>query len=54
MYCNIQSCVSNNGDQTPYFRLYRGIRQGCPLSAVLFLLAAEVVATVLRNTASIK
>ena len=54
MYCNIQSCVSNNGYQTPYFRLYRGIRQECPLSALLFLLAAEVVATVLKNTDSIK
>ena len=54
MYSNIQSCVSNNGYETPYFRLYRGIRQGCPLSALLFLLAAEVVATVFRNTDSIK
>ena len=54
MYCNIQSCESNNGYQTPYFRLCRGIRQGCLLNAVLFLLAAEVVATVLRNSDSIK
>ena len=46
--------MSNNGYETPYFRLDRGIRQGCPLSALLFLLAAEVVATVLRNTDNIK
>ena len=54
MYCNIQSCVSNNGYQTLYLILYKEIRQGCPLTAFLFLLAAEVVATVLRNTDSIK
>ena len=54
MYCNIQSCVSNNGYQTPYFKLHRGIRQGCPLSALLFLMAAEVVATVLRISDNIK
>ena len=41
MYSNIQSCVSNNGYQTPYFRLYRGIRQVCPLSALLFFVACN-------------
>ena len=30
MYCNIQICACNNGYKTPYFRLYRGITQGCP------------------------
>ena len=29
--------------------IYRGIRQGCPLSALLFLLATKVVAIILRN-----
>ena len=28
----------------------RGIRQGCPISALLFLLIAEIVALVLRSS----
>ena len=44
LYNNIVSCVTNNGYQSQYFKLMRGIRQGCPLSALLFLLVAEVIA----------
>ena len=49
LYRNIESCVTNNGYQSEYFHLSRGIRQGCPLIALLFLLATEVVAIILRN-----
>ena len=49
IYNKIESCVTNNGYQSEYFQLSRGIRQGCPLSALLFLLATEVVAVILRN-----
>ena len=49
LYSNIESCVTNNGYQSEYFYLSRGIRQGCPLSALLILLATEAVAIILCN-----
>ena len=54
LYNNIESCVSNNGYQSEYFNISRGIRQGCPLSALLFLLPAEVIAIIIRSLDSIK
>lgn len=38
-YSNISSCVINNGYTTSFFSLQRGVRQGCPLSGLLFVLA---------------
>ena len=49
MYNNISSCVMNNGYSSPFFRVSRGIRQGCPLSAYLFLLVAETLAVGIRQ-----
>ena len=48
LYNNIFSCVSNNGYLSNYFTLSRGIRQGCPISALLFILVAEILAVKLR------
>ena len=31
----------------PFFKLSKGVRQGCPISALLFLLVVEVVAIIL-------
>ena len=42
MYNDIESAVINNGFTSEYFKLKCGIRQGCPLSALLFLLAVEI------------
>ena len=42
LYNNNFSCVSNNGYLSDYFQLNRGIRQGCPILALLFLLVAEL------------
>ena len=54
LYNQTESCVTNNGYLSPYFKLGRGIRQGCPVSALLFLLVAEVVAIVLREAKNVK
>ena len=54
IYNNTESCVTNNGYQSRFFKLSRGIRQGCPLSALLFLIPAEVIATLIRNSNQVK
>ena len=53
-YSNIQSSVLNNGFSTNYFALSRGVRQGCPLSPFLFVLAVELLACKIRQDKEIK
>ena len=45
-YTNIESCVKVkvNGYTSIYFNLSRGIRQGCPISTLLYILVAETLA----------
>ena len=54
LYTDIYSCVGNNGFYSGYFNLTRGIRQGCPISALLFLIVAEIIAISLRENNNIK
>lgn len=37
-----------NGHVSPYFSLSRGVRQGCPLSPLLYVMVAEVLACNIR------
>lgn len=53
-YSNITSCVINNGWRSNSFQVNRGIRQGCPLSALLFIIVAEILAIKIRNNDQIK
>jgi hypothetical protein len=43
LYKNTTSSVSNNGHQTESFNLKRGVHQGCPLSALLFIILVQVL-----------
>ena len=54
IYHNVSSCVLNNGHASPFFQLHRGVRQGCPLSGLLFVIGIELLARALRNDNSIK
>ena len=53
-YSNIQSSVLSNGLSTNYFALSRGVRQGCPLSPFLFVLAVELLACKIRQDKEIR
>ena len=42
-YTNIQSKIKINGLLSDPFTLMQGVRQGCPLSSVVYIRAAEVL-----------
>ena len=54
LYTGIQSRVKVNGYVSEPFHLERGVRQGCPLSPLLYVLAAEVFAESVRHDKQVK
>ena len=54
IYSKPEIAVTNNGFASDFFVITRGIRQGCPISALLFILVAEVMAINIRNDKHIK
>ena len=49
LYTNIRSAVLVNGYRSDYFWRSRGLRQGCPLSPLLYVISIEVFAANLRS-----
>ena len=48
LYTDIQGRVINNGFASDSFEIKRGVRQGCPLSPYLFIIAVEVLGCFMR------
>ena len=53
IYNDTSSAVKVNGYITPSFSIERGVRQGCPLSSMLYVLCAEVLAIEIRTNEKI-
>ncbi len=54
LYNNSQLCVKNNGFISERFSVSRGIKQGCPLSALLFIISVEIMALNIKQNTEIK
>ena len=54
LYNNVSSCVLNNGFASEFFPVERGVRQGCPLSELLFVIGIEILARAIKNDPAIK
>ncbi len=53
-YNNVNSCISINGWLSRSFEIERGIRQGCPLSALLFIISAEFMSLNIKTNKNIE
>ena len=53
-YTDIQSAVIINGWMSSFFNPTRGVRQGCPLSPLLYVLFIEVLAECIRASLNIQ
>ena len=53
IYWKPEACIKNNGHISDTFKISRGIRQGCPMSALLFIICVEVLGIKVRSSQSL-
>ena len=54
IYTDISSCVTNNGHGSNLFKLSCGVRQGCPLSPLLYIVCSEILSLLIKNDMDIE
>ena len=54
VFKNAKTSILTNGFRSSYFKISRSMRQGCPVSPLLFILQAEPLACAVRNNSNIK
>ena len=52
-YTDVESAVVINGWTSPFFKPSRGVRQGCPLSPLLYVLGIEILAINIRTSPNV-
>ena len=53
-YTDAQNAILNNGHLTDFFKVERGVRQGCPLSPYIFIICVELLSFEINNNNNIK
>ena len=54
LYSGPAACIKNNGYLSKTFSLLRGVRQGCPVSALLFIIDVQMLAMKIKECENIK
>lgn len=49
IFKNAQTCLLTNGFQSRYFKISRSMRQGCPVSPLIYIIQAEPLACAIRG-----
>jgi len=50
LYQNIETAIINNGHLSTFFKPSRGVRQGCPLSPSIFVIAIELLSLYMKHS----
>ena len=53
-YNDVLTAIQNNGWVSEHFTPSRGVRQGCPMSPYLFIIAVEIFANFIRTDNNLK